>query len=212
MIGKLTGLVDSVSDEGLILDVNGVGYLVFASARTLGRLPARGGSAGLLIETHVREDHIHLFGFAERAERDWFRLLLSVQGVGAKHALAVLGVLGPGELSQAVAAQDKTALTRANGVGPKLAGRIVSELRDKVDSIALGPAAAQSAPGANGGGAGASSAASASGVNEDAVSALTNLGYRRMEAFAAVAAVQRRLGEDAGLDALIREGLKELSQ
>lgn len=210
MIGKLTGLVDSVSDEGLILDVSGVGYLVFASARTLGRLSGKGQAAALLIETHVREDHIHLYGFSERAERDWFRLLLSVQGVGAKHALAVLGVLGPGELTQAVAAQDKAAITRANGVGPKLAGRIVSELRDKVDSIALGPAAAQPAAAASNGPAPA--AASGSGVSEDAVSALTNLGYRRMEAFSAVAAVQRRLSEDAGLDAIIREGLKELSQ
>lgn len=208
MIGKLTGLVDSYVEDGLILDVGGVGYVVFASARTLGRLEGPGGAASVLVETHVREDHIHLYGFADAAERDWFRLLATVQGVGARHALALLSALSPGELTQAVAAQDKTALTRASGVGPKLAGRIVAELKDRVGAIALGPAAAQAGAGAP---AGAGNGAPAEGPDEDAVSALTNLGYRRLDAFGAVAAASRRLGPEASLEALIKEGLKELA-
>jgi holliday junction DNA helicase RuvA len=197
MIAKLTGLVDSTSGEGAVIDVNGVGYLVFCSARTLARLPAKGIPAALLIETHVREDHIHLYGFADAGERDWFRLLTTVQGVGAKLALALLGVQGPEDLARAIAAQDKASLTRAPGVGPKLAGRIVSELKDKVSGIALGPAAATLPDG---------------GAEADAVSALVNLGYRRAEAFAAIAAALHRLGSGAAVDALIRAGLKELSQ
>lgn len=199
MIGKLTGVVDSTGDDWAILDVGGVGYLVFCSGRSLGLLPPPGGAATLWIETHVREDHIHLFGFAELAERDWFRLLCSVQGVGAKMALAVLTVLPPADLVRAIAAQDKAALSRANGVGPKLAGRIASELKDKAGGVALGPAAA-----VNGGGA-------ATGVSEDAVSALVNLGYRRAEAFAAVAKASGDLGGAAPVEALIRAGLKELA-
>lgn len=207
MIGKLTGLVDSIIEDGVIMDVGGVGYVVFASARTLGRLPAAGGRASLLIETHVREDHIHLYGFADAAERDWFRLLGNVQGVGARHALALLSALGPGELTQAVAAQDKTALTRASGVGPKLAGRIVAELKDRVGGMALGPVAVDGAPAA----AAVAGGSPAEEPNADAVSALTNLGYRRLDAFGAVATASRRLGADAPLEALIREGLKELA-
>ena len=211
MIGKLRGLVDEVDDDHLILDVGGVGYLVHASARTLGRLPGRGEAVALMVETVVREDAILLYGFHEQAERDWFRLLNTVQGVGARHALAILSVLPPDQLAQAVAAQDKQSVSRANGVGPKLAGRIAAELKDKAGTIALGPAA---------GGAPAGSAtdddgpaATAGGeVSEDAVSALTNLGYKRTEAFTAVAAASRRLGRDAGLQSLITEGLKELSQ
>ena len=135
MIGKLRGHLDSITSEGVILDVGGVGYLVHVSGRTLGALPPVGESASLLIETHVREDHIHLYGFAEAGERDWFRLLETVQGVGVRHALAILSVLTPGDLTQAVAAQDKRALARASGVGPKLAGRIVAELKDKVEEL-----------------------------------------------------------------------------
>ena len=141
MIGKLTGLVDSSGDDWALIDVSGVGYQVFSSRRTLGRLPVRGDPVSLLIETHVREDHIHLYGFIDQAERDWFRLLGTVQGVGAKMALAILSALSPEELIQAIAAQDKTLLTRASGVGPKLAGRVVAELKDKVGNLALGPAA-----------------------------------------------------------------------
>jgi Holliday junction DNA helicase RuvA len=196
MIARLTGLVDSASGEGAVIDVNGVGYLVFCSPRTLARLPARGAPASLLIETHVREDHIHLYGFADTPERDWFRLLTTVQGVGAKLALALLGVLGPDDLARAIAAADKTSLTRAPGVGPKLAGRIAAELKDKIGAVTLGPAAALPERGAE----------------ADAVSALVNLGYRRAEAYDAVAAATRRLGREAAVDALIRAGLKELSQ
>jgi Holliday junction DNA helicase RuvA len=197
VIAKLTGLVDSAAEDAAVVDVGGVGYLVFCSARTLGRLPAKGGPVSLLIETHVREDHIHLYGFAESGERDWFRLLTTVQGVGARLALAILGVLGPDELVRAIAAADKASLARAPGVGPKLAGRIAAELKDKVGSIALGPAAV-SLP--------------EQGVEADAVSALVNLGYRRAEAFSAVASASRRLGAGAAVDALVVAGLKELSQ
>lgn len=197
MIAKLTGLIDATTGEGVVLDVNGVGYLVFCSPRTLARLPAKGAPASLLIETHVREDHIHLYGFADVAERDWFRLLTTVQGVGAKLAQAVLGVLGPDDLAHAIAAADKASLARAPGVGQKLAGRIAAELKDKVGAVALGPAIA---------------ALPERGAEADAVSALVNLGYRRAEAFEAVAAATRRLGGSAQVDQLIKAGLKELSQ
>jgi len=197
MIAKLTGLIDAATADGVVLDVNGVGYLVFCSPRTLARLPAKGAPASLLIETHVREDHIHLYGFADVAERDWFRLLTTVQGVGAKLAQAVLGVLSPDDLARAIAAGDKASLARAPGVGQKLAGRIAAELKDKVGAVALGPAIA---------------ALPERGVEADAVSALVNLGYRRAEAFEAVAAATRRLGGGAQVDQLIKAGLKELSQ
>jgi Holliday junction DNA helicase RuvA len=211
VIGKLRGRVDESAEDHLLLDVHGVGYLVHASARTLNRLPARGEAAELLIETIVREDAIQLFGFAERAERDWFRLLTTVQGVGTRHALAILSVLAPEDLATAVAAQDKKAVSRANGVGPKLAGRITAELKDKAGTIALGPAA--HGPGTAAAPAGPPADAAGAEVSEDAVSALTNLGYRRSDAFAAVAAASRRLAdEDPGLQRLITEGLKELSQ
>ncbi len=193
MIAMLAGLVEHADDASLVVDVNGVGYLVFASSRTLGRAPARGEPLRLLIETHVREDHIHLYGFADEAEREWFRLLTTVQGVGARIALAILSALSPEALATAIAAQDKAALTEAEGVGPKLGQRIVIELKDKVGGIALGPVV--SAP-----------VAAAS----EAVSALVNLGYPRSDAHVVVAAAARRLGEGASLDALIRSGLKDL--
>jgi Holliday junction DNA helicase RuvA len=154
----------------------------------------------LLIETHVREDHIHLYGFADEAERSWFRLLTTVQGVGARLGLAILSVLAPDALATAILAQDKAALSRADGVGPKLATRIGTELKDKVGGIALGPAAAISV--------GAPEGAAAA----DAVSALVNLGYSRSDAFGAVAQAAKRLGEAAKIDALIRVGLQELSR
>lgn len=197
MIGKLTGLVDSLGDDWAVVDVAGVGYLVFCSRRTLGRLDGRRDAVSLLIETHVREDHIHLYGFAERAERDAFRLLSRVQGVGSRMALAILSVLAPEALAQAIAAQDRATLTRANGVGPKLAARIVSELKDKVGTLEMGPAAGV--------------ARAFAGSAEDAVSALVNLGYSRSDAFRAVAEATRELGSEASLEALIRGGLKELS-
>ena len=197
MIAKLAGLLDQAGSDSAVIDVGGVGYLVFCSARTLARMPAKGAPVSLLIETHVREDHIHLYGFAEPAERDWFRLLTTVQGVGAKLALAVLGVLGPEDLMRAIAAADKASLARAPGVGQKLAQRIATELKDKVRAVALGPAAAELPQ---------------RGSEADAVSALVNLGYRRAEAFDAVIEAARRLGASAPVDALIRAGLKELSQ
>ena len=198
MIGKLTGIVDSSGDDWVILDVGGVGYLVFCSGRTLGLLPPAGGAATLWIETHVREDHIQLFGFADPAEHDWFKLLQTVQGVGAKMALAVLSALPPHDLVRAIAAQDKASIARAHGVGQKLAGRIASELKDKAGGIVLGPVAA-----ANGAGRGE--------ISEDAVSALVNLGYRRAEAFAAVAKASGDLGRGASVESLIKAGLKELA-
>ena len=203
MIAKLSGILDSLLPEGCVVDVGGVGYLVCCSGKTLARLPAPGEAVQLAIITHVREDHIHLYGFVDAAEREWFRLLTTVQGVGSKVALAILSALVPGELGAAIALQDKTALSRAEGVGPKLAARITNELKDKTAGIVLAPALAASRAAAAGG-------VPLPGAADDAVSALVNLGYRRLEAFSAVAAAQRRLGADANLDALIRAGLQEL--
>src|SRR5262245_34797557 len=199
MIAKLTGVLDSKAADAAVVDVGGVGYLVFCSARTLGRLPAAGGAVNLFVETHVREDHIHLYGFSDAAEREWFRLLTTVQGVGAKLALAILGILSAPELTQAIAAQDRASLTRASGVGPKLGARIVAELKDKVGGVALGPVAV------------VAGATEPTGPVADAISALVNLGYRRTEAFGAVAQAAKRLGPNAALDVLIKAGLKELS-
>ena len=204
MIGKLRGIVDSVSEEGLILDVNGVGYVVAASARSLRNLPARGEAATLHIETQVREDAIRLFGFLAEAERDWFRLLQSVQGVGAKVALAILGILSAAELQQAIGLQDKAMVARAPGVGPKLAARIVLELKDKAPApgiAELGGAIAAAEP-----------ASKLPKGAEDAVLALVGLGYARPQAALAVARGVAALGSDAATAALIRLGLKELAQ
>jgi Holliday junction DNA helicase RuvA len=203
MIAKLTGILDHIGPEGAVVDVGGVGYLVFASTRTLGQLPSSGGATRLLIETHVREDHIHLYGFVDAAERDWFRLLTTVQGVGARLALAILSAVAPEELTLAIVAQDKVTLSRADGVGPRLAARVVNELRDKVGGLALA-AINTAAP--------VPQAVGDPGLTGDAVSALVNLGYRRAEAFGAVAAASRRLGGEAKVDALIRAGLQELAQ
>ena len=196
MIAKLRGIVDSIGEDWAVIDVGGVGYLVFCNGRTLGRLSV-GENAILLVETEMREDRIQLYGFAETAEREWFRLLTTVQGVGAKAALAILTVLAPNDLVTAIAAADHAATRRASGVGPKLAGRIVSELKDKVANITLGPAAATDAP--------------ASVATADAVSALVNLGYTPSEALAAVSDSARRLGADAATAALIRAALSELA-
>ncbi len=202
MIAKLFGLVDSVGADWAVIDVGGVGYLVYCSARSLRQLPPTGEAASVLVETHVREDHIHLFGFLEAGERDWFRLLQTVQGVGARVALGILSVLTPGELAQTVAARDKQPLIRASGVGAKLAARIVAELEDKIGNLALGPGAAASGtvpPGQ-------------SARQGDAVSALVNLGYRRVEAFTAVAAASQTLGAEASIELLITSGLRELGR
>jgi holliday junction DNA helicase RuvA len=197
MIAKLGGILDQIAADGVVIDVHGVGYFAFCSARTLSRLPPLGTPLRLVIETHVREDHIHLYGFADAAERDWFRLMTTVQGVGARLALAILSALAPEELGQAIVAQDRASLARADGVGPRLAARIVNELRDKAGSLAMAPPVAASPP-------------PGEGAAADAISALVNLGYRRAEALGAVAAAARRLGASAPAEALIRAGLQEL--
>jgi holliday junction DNA helicase RuvA len=202
MIGKLKGLIDSYGDDHVIVDVNGVGYVVQCSARTLQKLPRVGEAASLAIETQVREDAIRLFGFDSDAERDWFRLLQSVQGVGAKVALAILSALAPGELAAAIAMQDKAQVSRAPGVGPKLAARIVAELKDKAPAFgSVDPLVARLS--------GEDEAGAAPSAVRDAISALANLGYGRPQAAAAVAASVRALGEGADASALIRRGLKE---
>ncbi|MBI2240742.1 MAG: Holliday junction branch migration protein RuvA [Magnetospirillum gryphiswaldense] len=206
MIAKLKGLIDTLGDDHCIIDVGGVGYLVFCSGRTLGKLQT-GTAAALHVETHVREDHIHLYGFAEAGERDWFNLLTTVQGVGAKVALAILSVAGPEQLLQTIAAQDKTLLTRASGVGPKLAVRILTELKDKAGKMSLGGFAPSAA-----GTAAATPVSAAGGLMEDAISALVNLGYKRLEAFEAVGVVAKELGDDADSSTLIRHALKRLGK
>ena len=204
MIGKLKGILDSVDEEGLIIDVNGVGYVVAASARTLRNLPAVGQATILHIETQVREDAIRLFGFLSEAERDWFRLLQSVQGVGAKVALAILGVLSAAELSGAIVSQDKAMVARAQGVGPKLAARIVLELKDKAPAGGVAELGGDIAS--------ADQAAKLPKAASDAVLALVGLGYARPQAAAAVAKGFASLGAGAETAALIRLGLKELAQ
>lgn len=203
MISKLTGIIDSVAEDSAVVDVNGVGYQVFCSRRTLGKLPPRGGSASVLVETTVREDRIVLYGFSDRLERDWYRLLTTVQGVGAKVALSILSVLSPDQIAQAIAAQDKAMVSRADGVGPKLAMRLVNELKDRIADLA--PSHPVTAP------AGASARGGEVAGTGDAVSALVNLGYGRTEAFGAVARASAKLGSDAKVEALVRAGLKELS-
>ena len=204
MIGKLKGLIDSIDEDGLVIDVNGVGYVVAASPRTLRNLPKIGEAATLHIETQVREDAIRLFGFLATQERDWFRLLQTVQGVGAKVALAILGVLSSAELAGAIARQDKAMVARAPGVGPKLAARLVLELKDKAPLLG----------GSDLGGdiAGAAAAPRLPQPAQDAVLALVNLGYARPQASLAVAKGVASLGPDAQTAALIRIGLKELAQ
>jgi Holliday junction DNA helicase RuvA len=204
MIGKLKGLIDSYGEDFVIVDVQGVGYVVSCSTRTLQRLPKIGEAATLAIETQVREDSIRLFGFASDSEHDWFRMLQSVQGVGAKVALAILGILGPADLATALATQDKAAVSRAPGVGPKLAARIVAELKDKAPVFgSVDPTLARLA--------GEDDAKAAPKPIQDAISALVNLGYGRPQAAAAIAASIAALGEQAEASALIRRGLKELS-
>jgi holliday junction DNA helicase RuvA len=204
MIGKLRGKLDSVGRDWVIVDVGGVGYEVSCPARTLSRLPAIGEPVTLTIETYVREDAIRLFGFLSEAERSWFRLLQNVQGVGTKVALSVLGVLEPHELANAIALQDKAQVGRAPGVGPKVAQRIVSELRDKAPGLlAAGGIGAQITAA---GGSGQPSPVA------DAISALVNLGYSLVDANAAVASVSARLGGEARAEELIRQGLKELAK
>ena len=198
MIAHLKGRIEETGVDSAVIDVAGVGYLVGASSRTLAALPPVGEATTLFTELLVGEDFLRLVGFARADERDWFRLLTAVQGVGARVALAILSVLEPADLSRAIAAQDKASVARANGVGPKLAERIVRELKDKAGGIVLGPAAAaQAAP---------------TGAASDAVSALLNLGFRPAEASTAVAAAEEELGAGATLDALVRLALRKASR
>jgi Holliday junction DNA helicase RuvA len=198
MIARLTGQLTETGADHAVIDVAGVGYLAQASSRTLSAIGPIGGSVMLFTELQVREDSMTLFGFGSAAERDWFRLLTGVQGVGGRVALAILSVLSSDELQKAVASGDKAMVARAQGVGPKLAERIVRELKDKVGGIALGPGAPAAMP--------------AGGAANDAVSALTNLGFRPAEANAAVAAANDELGDGATLDALVRLALKKAAR
>ena len=204
MIGRLKGIVDTIGTETAIVDVGGVGYEVHCASRTLQNLPSPGETVTLSIETHVRETEIRLFGFTSELDRDWFRLLQSVQGVGAKVALAILGTLSPGDLASAIALQDKAAVARAPGVGPKMAQRLVLELKDKAPQFS-GAAAAEIGLQQEIGEGVAGSAV------QDAVSALTNLGYSAQQASAAVKVALDGTGDDATSATLIRLGLKELS-
>ncbi|HEX2654001.1 MAG TPA: Holliday junction branch migration protein RuvA [Xanthobacteraceae bacterium] len=205
MIGKLKGRIDSYGDDFVIVDVGGVGYVVHCSVRTLQALPSVGEAVALAIETHVREDQIRLFGFFSDIEREWFRLLQTVQGVGAKVALSILGTLKPSELASAIAMRDKAMVARTPGVGPKVAERIVTELKDKAPAYAgVDPAVAQLSGDLDDG--------RASRPVSDAVSALVNLGYGQPQAAAAVSAAARAAGEGADTARLIRLGLKELAK
>jgi Holliday junction DNA helicase RuvA len=205
MIAKLTGIIDTITQGALILDVQGVGYLVQASNRTLSRIGGKGDPASLLIETVIREDAFTLFGFADQAEQEWFKLLTSVQGVGAKAGLAILSVNTPDKIALAIAAQDKAAIQAADGVGPKLATRILTELKDKAANIDLSPTAnavtydeiASDEPAAD------------AGLDNDAISALVNLGYARSDAYTAVTKAKAQANDN--LQELIRLALKELS-
>lgn len=206
MIGKLTGKLDAVGPETVILDVNGVGYEVTCSSRTLSKLPGMGDVVSLAIDTHVREDAIRLYGFGTEHERAWFRALQSVQGVGARVAISVLGTLSASELANAIALQDKASVGRAPGVGPKVAQRIVSELKDKMPALspAFGPA---------GGGEGDKPIEVPEGMAaQEAVSALTNLGYAHGQAAAAVASAAKAIDGTPKTEELIRLGLKELAR
>ncbi len=199
MIAQLTGLLAHVEADRCVVDVQGVGYLVQASTRTLSALPHPPGLARVLVETVVREDAILLYGFAEAAERDWFRLLTTVQGVGAKVALGILSALSPRDLVAIIAAADRASLTRAPGVGSRLADRILGELKDKAGVMPTGSGAA---PVGQAGG----------GIEGDALAALAGLGFRRVEAHPVVGRVVERLGQGARLDAVIRDSLKELAR
>ena len=202
MIAKLRGRLDSVGEDWAVVDASGVGYLLYCSARTLRALPKIGDVVEFFVDTHVREDHIHLYGFGAASEREWFTLLQTVQGVGARVALGLLSTLGPEDLTEAIAARDRVPLTRANGIGPKVADRILAELKDKVSALSLEPSSQHATLERKGVG----------NISADAISALVNLGYGRSEAFRAIGSVQRSLANDEDLPSLIRASLKELGQ
>ena len=204
MIGRLRGIVDETGEGWVIVDVAGVGYEVHCASRTLARLPAKGQPVSLAIETYVREDVIRLFGFASETERRWFRLLQGVQGVGTRLALAILSTLDPDEIANAIALADKATISRAPGVGPKVAQRLVGELRDKAPAMMSVAHAGMALAG--------DTAVAPGTATGDAVSALTNLGYTPAQAAAAVAAAAREAGEGADTARLIRLGLKEMAK
>lgn len=205
MIAKLTGILDSTAQNFLILDVGGVGYQVFASPRTLSRVGTSGDQLSLFIDTQIREDAFNLFGFLEVAEQEWFRLLVSVQGVGAKAAMAILGVNPPDQLGFAIASGDKAALTRAEGVGPKLAARILTELKDKASKIDLQPRKLDPSALEEG------KDGDESSLDSDAVSALVNLGYSRSDAYRAVLNAKKKSNDNSKVDNIIKLALKELA-
>lgn len=219
MIAKLKGVVDTIAEEYCIIDVNGVGYLVFASAKTLGRLVLN-SQVSLMIETIVREDSISLFGFADALEKEWFNTLTKVQGVGAKVCLSILSALTPTQLAQAVAAQDKNSFARANGVGPKLAARLVTELKDKIVTVPMAEVSKDINVAMNGSAAVVETEAFEDKLMsrdddptkmEDAISALVNLGYQRLEAYKAVNQVSIQ-APDADMGELIRLALREFAK
>tara|TARA_R110002110_G_scaffold85816_4_gene223733 strand:- start:68542 stop:69177 length:636 start_codon:yes stop_codon:yes gene_type:complete len=211
MIARLKGILDEVGLDWIVIDVAGVGYQVFCPARVITALPAVGESLSLHIETHVREDHIHLFGFSSARERECFRMLTTVQGVGAKVGLGILGTLSVDDLTTAIMAEDKALLTRADGVGPRLAARLMTELKDKI--LSLNGEFAPSVVAANvSAGTGGPADTAGGSVSADAVSALVNLGYGRAEAFSAVNRAAQAQGDASDLDKLIPAALKELSQ
>ena len=205
MISKLSGILDSVHENYLILDVQGVGYQVYASSSTLAQCVGTGEPLSLLIDTHVREEYIHLFGFKSAAEQQWFRLLISVQGVGAKAAMNILTACPPDQIGFAIAAGDKAAIQRAEGVGPKLAARILTELKDKAGKIDLAAKPKGVAV------VGTPANEEASSTDQDAVSALVNLGYQRTDAYAAVMQAKQKANDNASVTDLIKFALKELS-
>lgn len=206
MIGKLKGLIDTVGEDFAIIDVNGVGYHVFASAQTLRSLPQEGGAASFVIETHVREDHIHLFGFATEHEREWFKLLLSVQGIGPRLGLAILSAISPQEIEIAVAAQDKKAFSGISGIGNKIAERIITELKSKIGKIITTADVKSFADTYHK----TKNGTKSDNKAQDAISALTNLGYNRTDAFMLVSRMLKDKS-DATVEEIIRESLKELA-
>ncbi|MBS40320.1 MAG: Holliday junction branch migration protein RuvA [Rhodospirillales bacterium] len=200
MIAKLTGLLDTIGLDEVVIDVGGVGYLVFCSSRALKSFDKVGDPITVFVEMHVREDHIHLFGFIDQVERDWFRLLTTVQGVGAKVALAILGTLSPDDLANAMIAEDKATLTRAPGVGPRLAVRLLAELREKTADLNVVSNAMRSKI-SNG----------QPNAVSDAISALVNLGYARSAAFAAVSKIAQNSSDTTSVELLVKSALKELN-
>ncbi len=205
MIALLKGIIEALDTNSVLLDVNGVGYEVFASARTLSKIGGIGEATKLYIHTHVREDHIHLFGFADTQEKEWFNILTTVQGVGAKMGLNILSSIPAENIATIIAAQDKAALTQISGVGPKLAGRLLTELKDKAGKMALSTPISSITTSSN---TQQTSSLTPSNTAQDAVSALVNLGYGQTEAFSAIAKIS---DQSDNVQTLITLGLKELS-